>query len=500
MDPAFRRPLSETWPAPPWEKAADDALHAGRPAEELALVRALRDVLRTSTGRQREQRLAGSRKRGLRQMAMDLIEGEIDRHDVERELNAVAPREALTVERTTVLYTVIGHAHDLMHYEARNGGHRMGWYIQRTGMYPTGNGNTLEEAAANLGAKLLANAGREKDQRSHARFEVRYQEIEGVKQYGVWRQGNGRRIKVRDCGTSLADARRVIAEESDELEAWWDRWRKLPESRRATNAPRAPIGTEETESPDEFTERYRFRGVQFGNWVEGERRRTDLRDTSQGLADLARVLDWPLEALSLGGDLALAFGARGKGGARRVRAHYEPSGRVIAISKPLGPGTLAHEWFHALDHRIGQIAKDTSGSSYATENGKAGLLPIHRLSAVMGTFGYRLRVSEMHARSRKLDHRRPKSAPYWSTVIEMAARAFEAWTHAELAKLGIRNDYLVNYVGVEHWEGDAELDQGYPYPHGEDLESLSVSIAEIAAAGREIAGTWSDVPLPASRS
>ena len=118
----------------------------------------------------------------------------------------------------------------------------------------------------------------------------------------------------------------------------------------------------------------------------------------------------------------------------------------------------------------------------------------------MGKFGYRLRVSEMHARSRKLDRRRPKSAPYWSTIIEMAARAFEAWTHAELAKLGIQNDYLVNYVGVDHWEGDAELDQGYPYPHGEDLESLSVSIAETAAAGREIARTWNAVPLPASRS
>ena len=61
------------------------------------------------------------------------------------------------------------------------------------------------------------------------------------------------------------------------------------------------------------------------NWVE-DQRRTDLLDTSQGLSDLARALGWLVAALSLWGDLALAFGARGSGGPGRVRAHHEPTG------------------------------------------------------------------------------------------------------------------------------------------------------------------------------
>ena len=60
------------------------------------------------------------------------------------------------------------------------------------------------------------------------------------------------------------------------------------------------------------------------------------------------------KALSLNGELAIAFGARGHGGEEAAAAHYEPGHQVINMTKIKGAGSLAHEWFHALDHYLGR--------------------------------------------------------------------------------------------------------------------------------------------------
>lgn len=59
----------------------------------------------------------------------------------------------------------------------------------------------------------------------------------------------------------------------------------------------------------------------------------------------------PAKAISLNGDLALAFGARGQG-LSSARAHYEPAKVVINLTKMNGAGSLAHEWWHAFDHYL----------------------------------------------------------------------------------------------------------------------------------------------------
>ncbi|WP_238314536.1 LPD1 domain-containing protein, partial [Methylobacterium crusticola] len=86
------------------------------------------------------------------------------------------------------------------------------------------------------------------------------------------------------------------------------------------------------------------------------------------------------------------------------------------------------------------------------------------LARTLAEYGATLNNLPLKARSQALDRRRPKAKPYWSTVIEMAARAFESWTIAKLAAAGIRNDYLANVAGSGEWAGKPELDQGYPYP------------------------------------
>ncbi|MBJ8476495.1 PLxRFG domain-containing protein [Acinetobacter bereziniae] len=101
----------------------------------------------------------------------------------------------------------------------------------------------------------------------------------------------------------------------------------------------------------DFMEIFGFRGVEFGNWNNQFERQQLLNDAFDGLLDLADVLNIPPKAISLNGDLALAFGARGQG-LSSARAHYEPAKAVINLTKMNGAGSLAHEWWHAFDHYL----------------------------------------------------------------------------------------------------------------------------------------------------
>lgn len=103
----------------------------------------------------------------------------------------------------------------------------------------------------------------------------------------------------------------------------------------------------------DFMEVFGFRGVEFGNWNNQQERQELLNDAYDGLLDLAEVMDVPPRAISLNGELALAFGARGHG-LSGARAHYELDKVVINLTKMNGAGSLAHEWFHALDHYFGR--------------------------------------------------------------------------------------------------------------------------------------------------
>lgn len=103
----------------------------------------------------------------------------------------------------------------------------------------------------------------------------------------------------------------------------------------------------------DFMEAFGFRGVEFGNWNNQAERQQVMNAAYDGLLDLAEVLNLPPKAISLNGDLALAFGARGHG-LSGARAHYEPGKAVINLTKMNGAGALAHEWLHALDHYFGR--------------------------------------------------------------------------------------------------------------------------------------------------
>lgn len=243
----------------------------------------------------------------------------------------------------------------------------------------------------------------------------------------------------------------------------------------------ATLEPEQNVTPEKFSDAFGFRGVQFGNYVEGPRRQSDLNRAYDSLMDMADVLKVPAKALSLNGRLGLAFGARGKGGKNAAAAHYEPGAVAINLTKGNGAGSLAHEWFHALDNYFGQydVAKDSdvgSGGEYMTErhrkvrqrDGNTYITIEHPVrqevyDAFKGVMKA-IKESSLPERSLRLDDVRSK--PYWSTDIEMAARAFERYVQDKAKSAGVENDFLVNIRKADdHGSPDT-----YAYPTNEELD------------------------------
>ncbi|HAF6262432.1 TPA: hypothetical protein G9F11_005152, partial [Salmonella enterica] len=246
------------------------------------------------------------------------------------------------------------------------------------------------------------------------------------------------------------------------------------EQRNTSNRDRTgPERHEGNVTPETFSDAFGFRGVQFGNYVEGPRRQSDLNRAYDSLMDMADVLKVPAKALSLNGRLGLAFGARGKGGKNAAAAHYEPGQVAINLTKGNGAGSLAHEWFHALDNYFGQydttrVGEITSGDKFMTSYRRQAVPIEHPVrqevyDAFKGVMKA-IKESALPERSRRLDEVRSK--PYWSTDIEMAARAFERYVQDKAKSAGVENDFLVNIRKADdHGSPDT-----YAYPTQAELD------------------------------
>ncbi|EEQ1663274.1 LPD38 domain-containing protein [Escherichia coli] len=289
------------------------------------------------------------------------------------------------------------------------------------------------------------------------------------------------RKKLKGGFESARDAHDYVRTHRDELVNQVKEMREISreEQRNATNRDRTgPERRKGNVSPEQFSDAFGFRGVQFGNYVEGPRRQADLNRAYDSLHDLAEVLNVPTKALSLNGRLGLAFGARGKG---KAAAHYESGEVAINLTKGNGPGALAHEWFHSLDNYFGRYdvsndGKITSGGDFMTEAQRVRRIfkdgryvdaeyPVRQevYDAFKGVI-QAIKNSDMPRRSALLDEVRSK--PYWSTDVEMAARAFERYVQDKARMAGVENDYLVNIrKAPEH-----NTDNTYAYPTNAELD------------------------------
>lgn len=213
-------------------------------------------------------------------------------------------------------------------------------------------------------------------------------------------------------------------------------------------------------SADTFMQEFGFRGVEFGNWVNQVERQQRLNSAYDALKDLALTIGIPERAISLNGELGFAFGARGKKGAA---AHYEPDKIVINITKEQGAGTIAHEWWHALDNYLARKGGDTL--SYLTDTLR------YERPEVRDAF-YELiqtiKKNGVYERSRKADQY--KGHRYFTNRTELGARAFEVYVATKLAEKNQYNDFLVNL------KSKAEIadmfGEVYPYATGDEIAPI----------------------------
>lgn len=81
-------------------------------------------------------------------------------------------------------------------------------------------------------------------------------------------------------------------------------------------------------------------------------------------------------------------------------------------------------------------------------------------------------VSRFYEDAKKLDDGKQK--PYWSTPLEMAARAFEAYLVDKLKEKGRRNDYLSGSANNDVYDG-----AWYPYPTERDRVKINKAFDEL---------------------
>jgi hypothetical protein len=276
-------------------------------------------------------------------------------------------------------------------------------------------------------------------------------------------------IRLRSGFPSASVAIEWISSNAAELAARWKSLRR--EQRMEPDEPRiGPARREGDVSPALFTETFGFRGVQFGISADGSRRQRDLNNAFDAFLDLAEALGIPPKAVSLDDSLALAFGARGIGGRNAAAAHYETDEVVINLTKKNGPGSLAHEWFHALDNYFARLEQTGSTAPKSVDDYTNDLSepPKNIRPEVMEAFRAIHRIlaqGPYAARCAALDADR--AIPYHGQAIEKAARAFEIFLIGRLAETGISNAYLSKpreeYLAAypEHEEMDSGIRQVY---------------------------------------
>ncbi len=222
---------------------------------------------------------------------------------------------------------------------------------------------------------------------------------------------------------------------------------------------------------DEFRDAFGFRGVEFGNYVTQKERQRFINEAYDALMDLADLIGVSPKALSLGGQLGFAIGARGGGG--KNAAHYEPELNVINLTKTQGAGSLAHEWWHALDYYFNRDGDKRKKSATAvTEAGDFSEGVRKEMRNAFLDLMERINGSEYYERSKALErklHPGTIGTGYFDKPTELGARAFQDYVMRRLTDRGQVNDFLSSFTPEEQWNGEAK---NYPYPTGKDADAI----------------------------
>lgn len=140
----------------------------------------------------------------------------------------------------------------------------------------------------------------------------------------------------------------------------------------------SPFGDAKNIVGEDFLKDFNIRGGEFGNWLNENDRQENMNAAYDAFKDLARALDIDDISIGIGKKLNIAFGARGTS---RALAHYEPDREVINLTKMKGAGSLAHEYFHAIDNIYAKTFPEYSKTThYTTEFGASGYTRLKNVS------------------------------------------------------------------------------------------------------------------------
>jgi hypothetical protein len=489
------QPLSKSWPEPDYQKLLD----GGADPYMVAFIRAARDELPTKP--QKSWKLAGWVKQAeiLRGLAQTLLSGNVTADRVKE----IVSEDRLKIVRDAVggraeLYELVGHGRSLKgvsfarhHFSLYKGQKNVSkWIVEQKAKATAFSswprelavGDTKEEALEAFKGNLASmDFGRE------AKRQPQFVIYRKRGEPGAWvGKKIGREYVDLHKAADVVEARKYMDENLDALESALAKYKDTPLERRADNQPR--VGDDHRNgspvTPDVFSDTFGFRGVQFGNYVEQARRQSDLNEAFDGLMDLAAVLGVPPRALSLNGQLGLAFGSRGKGGKNAPAAHFEPGRVVINLTKGGGPGSLAHEWWHSLDNYFAKQA-DSNSTGFVTDIARTDGVR-DEMRAAFGAVKAATSTAAYKRRSAELDKRRSKA--YWNNPEERSARAFEGYIIAKLFDQGASNDYLANVISNEAWDitedaraelfGGGDATKTYPYPTVDEMPVVRAAFDE----------------------
>ena len=341
---------------------------------------------------------------------------------------------------------------------------------------------------------LAANAGKPKDGGMRADDLVRVGWSNAAHAWAVFEHYKGDDTVIRTFKT-LDEAKSYRKEIKDD---YLEQWKKNQQDRKKfvyfDTGDQKRIGEDYREGKDvgaeDFMNRFGFRGVQFGNWANQADRQMALNQGYDALLDLAKIIGVPPKAISLNGELGIAFGARGSGSAL---AHYEPDEIVINLTKTKGAGSLAHEWWHALDNYFARAAGIKAGM--VTDDPR-----IQMREALRDAYTHF--TSEL---SRSAYGKRSKAqGSYWGSMHEVTARFFAEWVTRELAREGAENTFLSHPTNAGNWldynyklyeaqqraakstpmsrEDFAKSPQaykGYPFPVAEEVNAFGALVRKI---------------------
>lgn len=488
-------PLAKAWPEPNYQKLIDE----GADPAVVAFMRAARESIPTKP--KRPYRLAAWAKTVtmLKEMANDLMTGKESIAKVKQVLSE-STGATQDLAGTMELYELVGHSKSLagvtlkLHtYSIYKGVQykpaKLLWVVEKQ----------KPGSRSSWPTELLS---ADTKQAALDQFQAQYDNLfnsaakEKTVDFAIYSRGKSADLFIgKKIGRNYVDlagpfksakeARAYRTENQVQLEKKLAEFKTIPSVRRDTNTPR--VGKDmrgaEDVTPAFFNDTFGFKGVEFGNWVEQGKRQQDLNAAFDALMDMAAVLGVPPKALSLNGELSLAFGARGNGGVDPAAAHYEPGYVVINLTKKSGAGSLGHEWWHALDHYFARMGgkpldyiTESSSVNQASVGARiSGMDDVRReMIEAYGRVVSAIRKSDMKKRSAVLDGKRSKD--YWSTTVEMTARAYETYLIEKLQDQDVSNDYLANIVSEQGWKAHEalgmQLENSYPYPTQAELPQI----------------------------